>query len=119
MIAGTLGPVASAFSICALVQPWRQHLAPGADVNLAPFIADPSWLIVVNAIQLVVAIVANLFLLLNMAKRVRFTVAMPITIVGWYLSAICLVALEASAAVHLVLSSPNSERMWSQAFCAR
>ncbi|KLU92170.1 hypothetical protein MAPG_11116 [Magnaporthiopsis poae ATCC 64411] len=116
MIAGTLGPVASAFSICALVQPWRQHLAPGADVNLAPFVADPSWLIVVNAIQLVVAIVANLFLLLNMAKRVRFTVAMPITIVGWYLSAICLVALVASAAVHLVLSSPNSERMWSQAF---
>lgn len=116
MIAGSLGPVASAFSICALVQPWRQRLTPGADVDLAPFVADPSWLIVVNAIQLVIAIVANLFLLLNMARRVRFTVAMPITIVGWYLSAIYLVALVASAAVHLVLPDPNSERIWSQAF---
>ncbi|KAL8393667.1 hypothetical protein RB595_003415 [Gaeumannomyces hyphopodioides] len=116
MIAGTLGPVASAFSICALVRPWRQRLAPGAKVEQAPFVADPSWLIVVNAIQLVVAIVANLFLLLNMAKRVRFTVAMPITIVGWYLSAVCLVALVASAAVYITLMDPGSEHMWSQAF---
>ncbi|KAL8284691.1 hypothetical protein RB600_009222 [Gaeumannomyces tritici] len=116
MIAGTLGPVASAFSICALVRPWRQRLAPGAKVDQAPFVADPTWLIAVNAIQLAVAIVANLFLLLNMAKRVRFTVAMPITIVGWYLSAACLVALVASAAVHITLTDPDSEHMWSQAF---
>lgn len=43
MIAGTLGPVASAFSICALVRPWRQRLTPGADVDLAPFLEDPAW----------------------------------------------------------------------------
>ena len=43
LIAGTLGPVASAFSICALVRPWRQRLAPGADVTEAPFVTDPPW----------------------------------------------------------------------------
>lgn len=43
MIAGTLGPVASAFSICALVRPWRQQLVGGTDVDLAPFIDDPPW----------------------------------------------------------------------------
>lgn len=43
MIGGTLGPVANAFSILALCRPWRQQLKPGADLDTAPFIPDPSW----------------------------------------------------------------------------
>ncbi len=37
----------------------------------------------VNAVQLAVALVSNVFLLLNMARRVKFTIAQPITIIGW------------------------------------
>lgn len=84
MIAGTLGPVASAFSICALVRPWRQYFPPGSDIDKAEFIDDPIWLTVINAIQLAMALVANLILLLNMAKKIKFTIAQPITIVTWY-----------------------------------
>ncbi|TLD28373.1 hypothetical protein PspLS_03318 [Pyricularia sp. CBS 133598] len=115
MMAGTLGPVASAFSICALVRPWRQHMPPGTNIRQAEFVHDPTYLLAVNAVQLVVAIVANLFLLLNMARRIRFTIAMPVTIVGWYLSSICLVCLAATAAGPLVLQ-PAEEYIWSQAF---
>ncbi|TLS23910.1 hypothetical protein PpBr36_08205 [Pyricularia pennisetigena] len=115
MMAGTLGPVASAFSICALVRPWRQHMPPGTNISQAGFVQDPTYLIAVNAVQLVVAIVANLFLLLNMARRIRFTIAMPVTIVGWYLSSVCLVCLAATAAGPLVLQ-PAEEYIWSQAF---
>lgn len=43
MIAATLGPVASAFSICALGSQWRQKLVPGKDVDDATFIQDPPW----------------------------------------------------------------------------
>lgn len=43
MIAGTLGPVASAFSICSLAEPWRQNLVPGADIQSAVEIPDPPW----------------------------------------------------------------------------
>lgn len=43
MIAGTLGPVASAFSICALVRQWRQHRPPGTGVADATFVTDPPW----------------------------------------------------------------------------
>ena len=43
MIAGTLGPVASAFSICALARPWRQRLVPGNNVTEAGFVPDPPW----------------------------------------------------------------------------
>ncbi|KAK2061009.1 ion channel protein [Colletotrichum caudatum] len=115
MIAGTLGPVASAFSVCALVRPWRQHYPPGTDITSAAFVKDPKWLIIVNAIQLIIAIVSNIFLLLNMARRVRFSLAQPITIAGWYVSAVCLVALNATAAGPLVLK-PADEYILSQAF---
>ncbi len=115
MIAGTLGPVASAFSICALVESWRQHLVPGSDITKAVFIDDPPWLLAINAVQLVIAIIANLFLLLNMTKRVRFSIAQPITIVGWYMSSILLIALCGTASGPL-LRQPENEYVWSQAF---
>ncbi|KAI0839786.1 voltage-gated potassium channel [Hypoxylon sp. FL0890] len=115
MIAGTLGPVASAFSICALVKYWRQHIPPGSDVTKAIFVPDPPWLTVINAVQLTIALVANVFLLLNMTKRVRFSIAQPITIAGWYISAICLIALCATASGPLDLQ-PEIEYVWSEAF---
>lgn len=43
MIAATLGPVASAFSVCALVRPWRQIFPLGSDLDKAQFIDDPIW----------------------------------------------------------------------------
>lgn len=115
MIAGTLGPVASAFSICALVRPWRQGYRPGMNLATAPYIPDPSWLTVINAIQLAIALIANLALLLNMTRRLRFSIAQPVTILGWYVSAICLVALAATAAGPLV-KEPKDQFVWSQAF---
>ncbi|KAI1095607.1 voltage-gated potassium channel [Rostrohypoxylon terebratum] len=115
MIAGTLGPVASAFSICALVRNWRQHIPPGSDVTKAVYVGDPPWLLAVNAVQLVIALVSNAFLLLNMTKRIRFSIAQPITIVGWYISALCLVALCATATGPLEIQ-PEIEYVWSQAF---
>lgn len=115
MIAGTLGPVASAFSICALVRPWRQFYPTGSDIQTAAYVPDPEWLLAINGIQLVVALAANMALLLNMTKRLRFTVAQPITILGWYFSAVVLIILEAAASVHLRVE-PWDQYVWSQAF---
>ncbi|KAK3692495.1 hypothetical protein B0T22DRAFT_373978 [Podospora appendiculata] len=115
MIAGTLGPVASAFSILALVQPWRQLFVDVSLPDEAPFIPDPGWLTAINAVQLFIAIGANLALLLNMTRRLRFSIAQPVTIVGWYISSICLVALTATASGPLVIE-PADEYIWSQAF---
>ncbi|KAK3333841.1 hypothetical protein B0T19DRAFT_138786 [Cercophora scortea] len=115
MIAGTLGPVASAFSILALVRPWRQYYVAVNLPDEAPFIPDPEWLTAINAVQLFIAIGANLALLLNMTRRLRFSIAQPVTIVGWYVSSICLVALTATASGPLVIE-PAYEYIWSQAF---
>ncbi|KAK2594691.1 hypothetical protein QQS21_007600 [Conoideocrella luteorostrata] len=117
MIAATLGPVASAFSICALGSKWRLHIPPGSKIDNATFVDDPAWLTIVNAIQLAMALVSNAFLLLNMTKRVRFSIAQPITILGWYISAICLLALNATAAGPLIDGlNPPEDYVWSQAF---
>lgn len=43
----------------------------------------PARLTVVNAVQLAMALVANVVLLLNLARKVRFTIAQPVTIVTW------------------------------------
>lgn len=48
LIAGTLGPVANAFSICALVRPWRQEFPPGSDLDEAQFIPDPVWYVILS-----------------------------------------------------------------------
>ncbi|CAG9951038.1 unnamed protein product [Clonostachys rosea f. rosea IK726] len=118
MMAGTLGPVASAFSICAMSQPWRQLLGPGGNIQTAPTVPNPSWLKIVNAVQLAIAVVSNFVLFLNMARRVRFSIAQPITIVGWYISAILRIVMGATAAGPLLegLNFPKSELIWSQAF---
>lgn len=115
MIAGTLGPVASAFSILALVRPWRQYYPAGSVLDDATYVPDPPWLTAINAVQLVLALGANATLLLNMTRRLRFSIAQPITIIGWYVSSISLISLTATAAGPLVLQ-PQIDYIWSQAF---
>ena len=56
-----------------------------------------SRLIGINAVSLVIALVANFALLLNMTQRLSFKIAQPITIIGWYISGFILVALMVAA----------------------
>ncbi|RAL62623.1 hypothetical protein DID88_004470 [Monilinia fructigena] len=89
LIAGTFGPMASAFT---------------RDI----YIDDPKWLVGVNAAQLAIALVSNLCLFLNMVERVRSSVSQIVTIIGWYLSSFALIALTVCVAELLTLeSSPN------------
>ena len=68
----------------------------------------------VNLVQLIVAITSNVFLLLNMTRRVRFSIAQPIIIVGWYLSSILLTIIIAVA--YRGLLSDFKDYVWSEAF---
>lgn len=47
LIAGTFGPIASAFSICALSSSWRVYLPPGKLQDEGTVIDDPHWCVVV------------------------------------------------------------------------
>ncbi|GAB7359584.1 hypothetical protein MBLNU230_g6770t1 [Neophaeotheca triangularis] len=99
LLAATFGPLASAFSICALVFSWRVYIPPidgSADHGIP--LTDPPWLLAINAISLVSALVANASLLLNMTRRLHFSIAQPITIVGFFVSGVLLVADMAALA---------------------
>ncbi len=98
LMAGTFGPMANAFSICALVENWRVKIPAGGTEEHGIDIKDPKWLIAVNAVSLTFALIANLSLLLNMARRLRFEIAQPITIIGFWMASILLIILVAIAA---------------------
>ncbi|RGP60269.1 outward-rectifier potassium channel tok1 [Fusarium sporotrichioides] len=119
MIAGTLGPVASAFSICSITEPWRQQLNSGVNIENALSIEDPPWLMIIEAIQLLVGLFSNLILLLGMAKRIRFIVALPITIAGWYEKQVNIQVLANMRQIARRLKDVNMSEgdvIWSQSF---
>ncbi|KAI9733421.1 MAG: Potassium channel [Cirrosporium novae-zelandiae] len=115
LVAGTFGPMASAFSICALVQNWRVKIPPGGVEEHGIDIKDPKWLIIVNAISLAFALLANMSLLLNMARRLSFPIAQPCTIIGWYLASFMLIALVSIASHHLHAPGVQNQAL-SQAY---
>ncbi|KAL0960474.1 hypothetical protein HGRIS_005516 [Hohenbuehelia grisea] len=87
LIAGTFGPLANLFSVCALVQTWRIHISEDGTTQR---IKDPPWLTALNSISLVFALCANILLLFNFAHRVRYSIAQPFTIALWYLASLLL-----------------------------
>lgn len=45
LLAGTFGPLASGFSICALVYHWRVYIPDGGTEEQGEKIQDPHWLV--------------------------------------------------------------------------
>ena len=71
-------------------------------------------LLAVNGLSLGFALIANFALLLNMARRLAFSIAQPITIIGWYLASILLIG-DLTAIIHIV-KIPGERRALTQAF---
>ncbi|OJD29328.1 voltage-gated potassium channel [Diplodia corticola] len=87
LLAATLGPLANVLSIAALVTYWRMNVVVDGQVvsELAgvPF-EDPRWTYWLNAASLICGFVGNLFLLMNFTQKIRYIIALPVTIVLWY-----------------------------------
>ncbi|TKA80052.1 hypothetical protein B0A55_01758 [Friedmanniomyces simplex] len=121
LLAGTFGPMANGFSICALANYWRVYIPPGGTEEHGVEIKDPSWLIAINAISLACALAGNTTLLLNMARRIKFSIAQPITITGFLLAGLLLildmVALTASPTYWLTgQDAPGANHALTEAF---
>ena len=69
-----------------------------------------------NSISLALALIANLALLLNMARRLSFAIAQPITIVGWLVSSALLIALVAVASTSNFRIQPRERHALTQAY---
>lgn len=88
LLAATTGPLANVMSIAALITSWRNNYDPaypGQDLYSYKFpIRDPRWCIALNAASLVCGFAGNIFLLFNFTRRVRYIIALPMTIILWY-----------------------------------
>ncbi|KAK7731422.1 hypothetical protein SLS57_001361 [Botryosphaeria dothidea] len=76
---------------------------------------DPR-LIAVNAVSLACALIANMALLLNMARRLSFNIAQPITIGGFSMASILLIILVSLASSGIFRIQPAEAHALSQAF---
>ncbi|KAJ7618948.1 hypothetical protein B0H17DRAFT_1219862, partial [Mycena rosella] len=85
LVAGTFGPLANLFSVCALSQTWREYDADGSGIS------DPRWLNAVTGLSLAMSLIANVVLLANFGHLLRYSIAQPLTIGLWYISAILLI----------------------------
>ena len=86
LLAATTGPLANVMSIAALITSWRSNYDPaypGQDAHSIGF-DDPRWCIGLNAASLACGFIGNIFLLFNFTRRVRYIVALPMTIILWY-----------------------------------
>ncbi|KAI7060410.1 hypothetical protein KC352_g43772, partial [Hortaea werneckii] len=111
----------SGFNICALVYKWRLYIPPGGTEEHGVILEDPAWLVAINAVSLFCAVVGNLSLLLNMARRLDFQIAQPITISGFVLAGLLLIAdtaaLTASPTYYLTGKyAPRDRHALSSAF---
>lgn len=86
LLAATTGPLANVMSIAALVTSWRNNYDPanpGIDDHSIGF-PDPRWCLGLNGASLACGFAGNIFLLFNFTRRIRYIVALPVTIILWY-----------------------------------
>lgn len=69
-----------------------------------------------NAVSLVCALTANFSLLMNMARRLPFKIAQPITIGGFFFASVLLIALVAVASSSYFRIQPADAHALSQAY---
>lgn len=72
-------------------------------------------IIAINAVSLVCALIANMALSLNMARRIRFEIAQPIIIIGWYIASLLLLGLLIPFGV-MMYRPENNGRIYTQGY---
>ena len=115
LLAATIGPLANVMSIAALVTSWRNNYNPAypnVDAQSTGF-PDPRWCFDLNSVSLTCGFVGNLFLLFNFTRRVRYIVALPVTIILWYFAAGILMGITISMNEFV---PPGSNQIYSQGF---
>ncbi|CAF9941181.1 MAG: Potassium channel [Alectoria fallacina] len=116
LLAATTGPLANVMSIAALVTSWRNNYDPanpGIDADSIGF-PDPRWCLGLNGASLACGFAGNIFLLFNFTRRIRYIVALPVTIILWYFATGILIAITASMDEYVPPHRP--EQTYSQGF---
>ncbi|KAJ6071539.1 hypothetical protein N7499_009553 [Penicillium canescens] len=125
LIAAATGPLANVMSIVALIQPWRNDIISKtlgrAGNYLEEGYPDPPWAIALNAVSLFCGVVGNIFLLFNFTQVIRYIVALPVTIILWFIATGILGGITAAMSVYAPPVGPDqvySQGFWSAVIAA-
>ncbi|KFY90996.1 hypothetical protein V500_04860 [Pseudogymnoascus sp. VKM F-4518 (FW-2643)] len=119
LLAATIGPLANLLSIAGLVSKWRVdlpnngQLPEGADEN-GVTIPDPEWQLILNGLSLAFGFIGNFFLLCNFTRRIRYIIALPVTVIMWFLSSAILISII--VAMRILDPPIRPGQTWSQGF---
>ncbi|KAK7180462.1 hypothetical protein DPSP01_010001 [Paraphaeosphaeria sporulosa] len=109
LLAATLGPLANISSLVALVTSWRMNVyIDGQFVEEleGKSFADPRWCYYFNVASLVCGFLGNIFLLFNFTQRIRYIIALPATIILWYLATGFLIGITVSMEIYAPPNRP-------------
>ncbi|KPI40757.1 Outward-rectifier potassium channel TOK1 [Cyphellophora attinorum] len=116
LVAATFAPMANLFSIAALVVSWRNNITTDTPIlrdATSEGYPDPNWCYNLNVVSLVVGFIGNMFLLFNFTRRVRYIVALPVTIICFYFASGILIGITASMNMYV---PPGQNQIYSQGF---
>jgi potassium channel subfamily K, other eukaryote len=88
----------------------------GTPIFSSSTIANACRLLAVNVVSLVFALVSNASLLLNMTRRLSFSIAQPITIIGWFLASFLLIGIIAPTRTKALHYPGVKDQALSQAY---
>ncbi|KAK9236387.1 hypothetical protein V1525DRAFT_427106 [Lipomyces kononenkoae] len=113
-MAGSLGPVSNLFSIVALAEPWKVVLQDG---QILYFYEDSAWTLALNAVSLVLGVLANVSLLANFAGRVKYNLSQAISIGSFYVASVLLLAIiGAEYRTYLSMVGQGDDVQFSQGY---
>ncbi|KIW08651.1 uncharacterized protein PV09_00606 [Verruconis gallopava] len=118
LLSATVAPLANVLSIAALVTYWREDLSDGnggvlPELQGTPF-RDPRWCYWLNVVSLICGFIGNIFLLFNFTGRVRYIVALPASIVFFYLATGILTAI--TLCMHIYFAPVAPYETYTQGF---
>ena len=117
LIAATFAPMANLLSIAGLVVNWRNDIIefndPATQQSTSVGYQDPQWCFDLNVASLVCGFVGNLFLLFNFTKRVRYIIALPATMVLFFIASGILIGITVGMNIH---APPQKNQIYSQGY---
>ena len=110
LLSATIAPFANVLSICALVTYWRENIDGGDGVLLSELAGtafpDPRWCYWLNVASLICGFVGNIFLLFNFTGRVRYIIALPGSILFFFVAAVILASITACMKIYFPPVAP-------------
>lgn len=90
-----LGPLANMISIAALVDKWRMDEAGN-------YVSDPKWVIAINSLSIVFGTISDISLIMNFSRNLNYIVAQIVSIIGWLIASVLLVAIIVAEKVYII-----------------